>query len=273
MTDLSPVGDIQAVGLVPMFNSVVEQVSYDLQTQLETFRDPKIGLRLLSQKMGIHEKTLGRLLRGENKPGYQTLYKIYRCLLNEKDDARLLERLPKVICEAIKKGNPKKLEGNRTYTLNILQELKQNTIFQELYFLCACHPLSLAEVKEQYGLKGMKVLERMLELQVLEESSPLMYTLGKNQTNIDAAGLLTIGSSLSQSFFRPQMSDDEGENYIALYAEGLSEEAYNNWIKIDEEAFAKKVELSKQTHARGTLRAITFMLTEKMKLQTEKNYE
>lgn len=69
------------------------------------------------------------------------------------------------------------------------------------------------------------------------------------------------------------MSDDEGENYIALYAEGLSEEAYNNWIKIDEEAFAKKVELSKQTHARGTLRAITFMLTEKMKLQTEKNYE
>ena len=241
MTDLIIVNDIKAPGFTPMFDSVVEQVAYDLQKQLETFRDAKIGLRLLSQKMGIHEKTLGRLLRGENKPGYQTLYKIYRCLLNEKDDALLLERMPQVIREAIRKGNPKKLEANKSYTLNVLQELRQNTVFQELYFLCACHPLSADQIKEQYGLKGMAILERMLELQVLEESAFQNYVLGRNQTNIDA--------------------------------EGLNEEAYAEWLKIDEEAFAKKVELSKLGHSRGSLRAMTFMLTEKMKLQNEKDYE
>lgn len=66
------------------------------------------------------------------------------------------------------------------------------------------------------------------------------------------------------------MTDEMGENYIALYAEGLNACAYEEWLAIDEEAFSKKLQLSKNPESRGDIRAVTFMFTEKMQTNAKK---
>lgn len=185
----------------PEFDSLINQVSHDLQTQLTNYRDPRIGLRMLSEKMGIHERTLGRLIRGENKPGYQTLYKIYRCLLNEKDDALLIQKVPNLVRLALENNNPQIIEDEKTYTQHTLVELQRNSIAQELYFLCACHPLTSEEIKERYGSNGLEIAIKMEKSGILSEVKFNTFTIGKNATNFAPESLANIGTHLVQSFF------------------------------------------------------------------------
>ncbi len=48
------------------FSSIVRN---DLHTLLEEFQEQRIGIRILAGKMGIHERTLKRLINGETRPG------------------------------------------------------------------------------------------------------------------------------------------------------------------------------------------------------------
>lgn len=250
-------------------HSITAQVAEDLREALLQFKDPGKGLRVLSQKMGIHEKTLRRLMMQQNVPGYHTLYKIYRVLTKANNDTDLLDAVPAVIKEHIIKVNPKKHTADVKFNGNLELELMNDRVMGEIYFLAACGTVRRDEIIFRYGQFGLEALQRLLQLGALKETSPSLFALGPNQANYSAAGIKKIGIQMTESFFDPRKSDVIGENFIGIFAEGLSEEAYKQWLLIDKEAYYKKIALTKDPNSLGSVRALTFMVTDVMRINKE----
>ena len=240
------------------------QVAHDLQAHLLQFKDEKVGLRMMSNRMGIHEKTLKRIIRLENKPGYQTLYKIYRVLIGAPNDTLLFEKAPSLVRDALKKGNPKPLTKEVTYSVDIEDEILRDRCFSEIYFMAGCGPITQEYIGFRFGQHGVETMKKMLKMDVLEIQQDQTLVLGKNQANLSAQSIKALGLQFTDRFSRAEETDVEGENFMGIYAEGLSQDAYNEWLKIDEEAYRKKIELSRNPKSKGVIRAVTFMMSDKM---------
>lgn len=250
---------------------LTRQVAEDLNRALDQFKNKKKGLRILALRMGIHEKTLKRLMSLENQPGYLTLYKIYRAIVPAPNDSELLEKVPKIIREQILKNNPQKHGQGVIYNGELEQELISNRVMGEIYFLAACSAIRRDEISHRYGLFGLDVLNRMLSLGALKESSPHLYVLGPNQANYSPEGVKRLGINLIESFFDIERSNLQGQNYIGVFAEGLSEDGYREWHRILKEAFQKMIEVTKHPGALGSIRSFCFVATDIMKVEKEKS--
>lgn len=240
------------------------QVCEDLQKALLQYKDEKIALRILSNKMKVHEKTLKRILTAQNRPGYQTLYKIYRVLLNAPNDTLLFEMAPPIVASALEKGNPKTISKDIIFSVDTEEEIQKDRAFLEIYFLAGTGAVTKEFISFRFGEHGMETAKKMLKLGVLDVQKDGTFILGKNQANLGAEAIKNCALHLVNRFARPEATDQEGENFMAIYAEGLSKEAYNQWLKIDEEAYRKKIELTKDKNNHGHIRAITFVSTDKM---------
>lgn len=241
-----------------------EQVQMDLNASLCEYKDEKIGLRIMCSKMNVHEKTIKRLLALEHTPGYQTLYKIYRVLVHAKNDTQLLEKVPPLVKAALVKGNPKVQTKEVIFHSDFEDELIRDRCFSEIYFMAGCGPLSKEYIGFRFGDHGLETMRRMLKMEVLDVLKDGTLILGKNQINMSATTIKLMGLQLVDKFLRAEMTDENGENFEGIYAEGLSEEAYNEWLKIDEEAYRKKIELCRNKENRGKIKAFTFMATDKL---------
>lgn len=241
-----------------------EQLAQDLRKYLAQYSNPTIGLRLMSQEMGIHKRTLARLMEGENKAGYLTLYKIYRVLLHTKNDTELFDKAPECIQAALKAGNPKPLAKEIIYSVDIEQEICRDRCFGEIYLLAGCGTISEDLILFRFGQYGVETAKRMLKLGVLREAKSGHFTLGNNQANLSAETLKYLGIDLIQRFADPERTDELGENFMGLFVEGLSEEGYQEWLKIEEEAYQRKVELANNSNFKGHIKAFTFQVTDKL---------
>lgn len=243
------------------------QVANDLRVLLSKYKNPKIGLRQISAKIQVSERTITRLLNKENKPTYQTLYKIYRVIYSTSDDSRLFELLPPIVQDEIKRHNPLKQNSSITYKKEIENEILYDRCFAEIYFLASCSPTSRDLIQLRFGLHGIETVEKMIELGALKQTREGTYTIGDVQANLDAQTLKRVGLSISEKYAKVQNTQTRGNNLIAFYAEGLSDEAYEQWLKIDQEAFYKKVEIANAEGAKGSKRAFTFAVTDTMSLK------
>ncbi|MFG1494251.1 hypothetical protein ACRXCV_13590 [Halobacteriovorax sp. GFR7] len=240
----------------------IEQVSLDLAKKLDEYKSVKIGVRLLSEKTGVSERTLYRILAKENKPTYQTLFKIYRVIFNTSNESLLLDLVPEVIRKEIKKCNPNKISEKIQYHQDIETQMSYDRTFAEIYILAACAPITNELIQYRYGMSGMLTVEKMLEMKALRISKSGHYTLGENQANFSAKTLKRLGLSLVEKYSKEQNAESYGENIIAFFAEGLSEEAYDRWLQVDAKAFEEKVAIAKEDKSKGTKRAFTFMVTD-----------
>jgi len=241
-----------------------DQVAKDLLKKLEDYANPKIGQRLLAQKMNISERTLSRLINLENRPTYQTLLKIYRVIFDSTNDAYILEVCPQIVEKEIRKHNPTIIEDGVNYSDDIESEIIHDRVFCEIYFLAATSPLSRELVQYRYGLHGMETLEKMCEMRALKLNNEGLYIQGSLSPNLSASTLKRVGLNLTQKFSKPLNTQVGGENLIGFYADGLDEKTYDEWLKIDERAFREKVRLSNEAGAKGEIRAFTFMVTDTM---------
>lgn len=242
--------------------SLMDQVCADLNTHIAKYKSNKIGIRLFSEKIGVCERTLYRLIAKENKPTYQTLFKIYREIHQTNNESLLLELVPEVIREEIQKINPNKTAQNITYHKDIESEIYYDRTFAEIYFMAACSAITNELIQFRYGMNGMLTLERMVEMKALKRLENQTYILGENQANFSAKTLKRVGLSLIEKFSKPQLAEEFGNNIIAFYAEGLSDEAYDKWLAIDKNAFEEKIKITNQKGSLGTKRAFTFMVTD-----------
>jgi hypothetical protein len=241
-----------------------KQVAKDLKQRLETFRDPKKGIKILASHMGIHEKTLKRLLDSQNKPGYQTVFKIYRVLYDTQHDAEILKRAPEVVCDFLEKAIPKSFDRKISYSLDVDRELTHNPIFSEVYFLAGTGGISAEYVGFHYGHYGQQLFQKMVSQKVLTPLNKSTFVLGPHQASMTPESIKRVGLHLTERFSKPEISDLTGENYQALYAEGLNEEGYNQWLKIELESYEKKQQIAGNPDYQGNIKAFTFVTIDKL---------
>lgn len=234
----------------------------DLNRYLSESEDPRRRLKFMAKRTLIHEKTLQRLVNRENKPTYITVFKIYRFLLNEQDDQRLLELVPEEVATFLKNANPQSFEKHATYTQDLEAELRGNPVMAELVVLCATGPVKIAYIKSRFGDYGMKIVETLVQRNVLQMVTQQEVCSGTVQVNMSPETLVTIGVQMVQSHLKPEKGYETGENFLGFYAEGLSDAALQKWLEIDAEAFRKKVAVAKLQESRGDLRVFTFMATD-----------
>jgi hypothetical protein len=249
--------------------SLEQEIVSVIESLLIPFKDRKKGFRILSKKMGVHEKTLVRLLNLENKPGYQTVFKIYRVYFNEFNDVKLLTLVPKVVARFLEKSNSQVLESNKIYSNVADIELQKNPIVAELYILAATGPLHFSDVETRFGTYGIELLEKMLSKELLHQVHKDIFVTGMNHPVFNGETIVSVGSVMIAAHAKPGAADILDQNFISFFAEGLSNDAYQKWLQIDQEAYRKKFELCRNPANLGSTRAFTFMISEKIVLNPE----
>lgn len=246
-----------------------KQVSDDLKQKLSEYHDAKKGIKAMSALMGVHEKTLRRLIDCENRPGYQTLLKIYRALYHTNSDTTVLELMPEHLATYIKKYKPKEEQAGVNVNLDVDSEMQKNPVFCEIYCLAATGGVSREFIAYHYGQYGETVLTRMVSLDVVVPIDKYKYILGTNQASITAETIKSVSLHLIDRFFKPS-NTTIGHNYHSFYAEGLNEKGYQEWLKIDQQAYLEKVKIAKDPNNHGQIKAFTCSSTDTL-VQDEMN--
>lgn len=241
---------------------LVSQVAYDLAEYLDNFPNKTFAIRVVAKETGLNPKTIRRLLARTNKPTHQTLYKLYSIFLNEDNYSKLLEKCPPIIKERISDYNPcdqsQKEKSNREF----LDQLKREPLMAELYVLAGTGPLNKGAIAFRYGQYGLEVLERLVSCDLLVEVDKETFGLSKNCPIFDGHALKYLGEYFVRRFSKADNTQVQNENMINFYAEGLNEEGKQAWLKIDTQAFYKKVEIAKDPKFRGKTPVFTFTATD-----------
>ena len=245
------------------------QVSNDLNTALKQFKNPKIGLRILSEKTGLNIKTLYRLREGVHRPGYITVKKLYRVFYATKDDRELMHKVPNIVKQFLIQQIPNLGEPETVFVPDLEAEILSDKVFCEIYFAIACGPLKKNVIRTRYGQYGLEVLEKMLSLKLIKLISTMTYAQTDLQITFSAIGIKRSGLNLSESFSKPSNSEINGNNHISVYSEGISEDVYLQWLAIDKKAFHEKVALTKKPGALGSIRAFTYQAIDKIDIDEE----
>ncbi|AHZ84186.1 hypothetical protein Bb109J_c1491 [Bdellovibrio bacteriovorus] len=239
--------------------SIQDQVSQDIGRFLQRHKDPRKGLLQLSAKTRIHTKTLRRLVLKEHNPTYQTLYKLYSCLMGTADLGQMLNAAPALIQEKLRRTDPQlKSSPLHKYNVSIEQELIKDPCFSELYVLADTRPFDLKFVKSRFGEYGLDVLQKMLQLNVLRLLENGRYALGSNRSTFSAVAIKAVGLRLTEKYSKPARTDENYANYMNLFFESINEATYRKWLDIDVQAFQDKMRLLEDPSSRGSLPIFMF---------------
>jgi hypothetical protein len=247
---------------ISKLDSLKQIVARDLEQKLNEYSNRKVGIRLLAQKMDLNTRTINRLLDCENRPNYQTLLKIYHAIFQTDSFSTLEESAPKEVIAEIKKHCPNIKDQVSRSLPEIDQELLYDKCFSELYILAGCGPISKEFVQFRFGMSGLETLEKMVELQALKITNNNQFIIGPNQPRFSAEVIKRIGLSISEKYSKDFNGEVAGSNFSGFYAEGLTPEAYDEWLKIDERAFREKIELTKEANKKGNLKVFTYIVTD-----------
>lgn len=240
-------------------STLQDQVSQDIGLFLRRHKDPRKGLSLLAARSQIHTKTLRRLIEKEHNPGYQTLYKLYSCLIGTPDFDQILQTAPKLVQEKLKRTDPQiKSSPLFKYTVSTEQELLKDPCFSELYVLAETRPFDHAYVRSRFGEYGVQVLHKMLQMNVVRLLENGRYGLGMNRSTFSAQTIKTVGLRLTERYSKPSRTDENHANYMNLFFESISENTYRRWLEIDNQAFKEKIRLLEDPASRGPIPAFMF---------------
>lgn len=240
-------------------STLQDQVSQDIGLFLRRHKDPRKGLSLLAARSQIHTKTLRRLIDKEHNPGYQTLYKLYACLIGTPDFDQILQTAPKLVQEKLKRTDPQiKSSPLFKYTVSTEQELLKDPCFSELYVLAETRPFDQSYVRSRFGEYGVQVLHKMLQMNVVRLLENGRYGLGMNRSTFSAQTIKTVGLRLTERYSKPSRTDENHANYMNLFFESISENTYRRWLEIDNQAFKEKIRLLEDPASRGPIPAFMF---------------
>ncbi len=249
-----------------------EQVAHDLSQKIDQFKSPSKGLKQLGQMMGIHDKTLKRLIDKQNRPNYQTLLKIYRCLLKTQKDNVVWEKAPKIVQEFFKKSAFHPPTSQIDYEMDVEKEIVKNPVFAEIYFLCGTGGITREYIRFQFGQMGDDIFEKMIEEDIICPKDHHKFELGNKRATLSPETIKHLAIHFMETFAKPELNDQSGANFLALYAQGVNQETYNSWIKIDEEATRKKIELAQNPDNQGDIQAFTVLTTETFRRPRNKGH-
>lgn len=248
---------------------IQKQVVADLAAHLKLSTDERKKARLISEKTGIHQKTLNRILNLENKPTPATIFKIYRYLTQGQSEDEILKLCPALIKNYLSEHLKLRIEKNLTYLPSYALELQSNPVFGELYVLCSSGSISKEDILKRFGDYGLSLAEEMTNKKVLQQPRAGHYALGQVQIHLTPECILSLGLLTAKTYAKPMMGYEHNKHFMSFIAEGLTESAYLQWVEIDTEAFAKKMELVRNPENLGTKKAFTFTATDTLIPQSQ----
>jgi DNA-binding phage protein len=247
--------------------TIAEQVAKDLARHLDKFTNKSFGLRTLADEAEITQRTIKRLLAQQNQPSYQTLFRLYMVFLGTTDEEIVVEKCPEIIRKELQNRNPKKLRKETKKDYDFSDLINKEPLLGELYILAATGPLHANTVAYRYGQYGIDLLKRLEQLNILKESDKNIYTPAPNGPTLDGKVIKSLGLRFVERFSKPSKGEEKGENILSFYAEGLNDKGLNEWLKLDEENFYKKVEIAKKAEFQGTRPAFTFTATDEISME------
>ena len=245
-----------------MKDSVLDLVSDDLNVYLNQGNDRQKRLNFLSRKIDIHKKTLHRISVKENSPSYPTIMKLYRFLYNVDSDAKVLEKVPEAVRNFLNKSFPEKATQVSEFNDKAFKVFANNKAALEIYLTAAIKGLHKSELKSQFGEYGLSLIKQLIEEQLISESSPDFYTQGAKNFSLPPEMLVNSGNILTGRFAKPSLCYLLNKNFVGFYGETLNDSAYQEWIRIDQQAMKQKIEVAQRKESRGTIPAFSFCIIE-----------
>lgn len=245
-------------------DSLIEQVCLDTALYLDKFSNKSLGIKILAKKTSLSERTIQRILSQKNKPTFQTLYSLYMEFLNGTSEKFVYENCPQIIKKELKGKKPTALREKKSIDCNFFSLIKKHPIMAELYVMAGLAPIDKNTVAFRYGQYGIEILDKMYDLKILDEVGKAIFVLSSSAPELTSQIVKHFGLHFVERFSKPDNTDLRGENVMSFYCEKLNEDGLNAWLKIDREAFYKKVEISKQNNYKGHIDVFSFNATDTM---------
>lgn len=249
--------------------SYLDQISSDLSKEVNASQNIRNKLRIMSEKTGIHTKTLNRILNKENKPTYFTTLKIYRYIYKTENDDLVFEQMPKSVLNFLKKGLRFTADKKNINNSVFENRLKTDPVFAEIYLLSSSGVIAKDEIIRKFGELGISTAEEMAFNKILQKPNTISYTLGPSQIQLSPESILHLGLISAKNYSKPQKAYEHDQNIMTFLSESLSEEGFRIWIKADTEAYLKKIEVMKNSSLHGSIKVFSFNVSDTLTKRTD----
>lgn len=247
----------------PTVNSELREL---LKSYLE--KHPKLTMNALSQRAGVPGTTLRRLLQEENRNEVapHTVLQLVSYLYKERRISKLLDICSGEIGELLKRSFDQFVfdAEKSDHKLNAdHNELFKDETMYVIYKLAANKfGTSRVEVEAVVGSMGMRKLEKLVALKVLnEEQDGRIHAVEKN-FSVD----LKLAHQLSHvlvDFYKPEKVAD-GLNLFYSLSEGLNAEGIKRVKEIEKEAVLKVFEVMNNENYQGLIPYFSIVLSDVM---------
>jgi hypothetical protein len=223
-------------------SSRIMRIQKDLRNAINEYPRESTGIKIISSKIEISEKTIKRILKGSHAPSYKTVLKIYRYFTGALNDRDTVLAMPKVLANFVssKHDNFNLSDDSTNFSYDIDLLIENDSIFRFIYIESATGPIHRDKIGFEYGQGGLRVATKMLELNVIREISPNVYISSTNRASLKTESIYELSKFLIEQKFNTEKCKLLGENSCSLYFEGVTKEVYNELLIIDWEAKEKK---------------------------------
>lgn len=233
------------------------RIQKDIRNAISEYPRESTGIKIMAEKVGLNEKTLKRILKGTHSPTIKTVIKIYRYLTGTLNDKDTVMAMPKVFENFVSSQHDNFIlskDQNVTFSKDIDSLIENDSIFRFIYIETATGNLTKSLVGYEYGKGGLRVLEKMLEKNVIKEIEPELYTSSTNRGTLPIETSFELGRFLIENKFNTEKCRLMGENICSVYFEGVTREAYNELLVVDWEAAQRKKEILKDKRNNGDIK-------------------
>ncbi|MCF8060646.1 MAG: hypothetical protein K9K67_15190, partial [Bacteriovoracaceae bacterium] len=187
-----------------MVCSIEEQVARDLENYLNFFPNKTFAFRNLSKETGLNEKTLRRLIKRENTPSNQTLFKLYFVFTQSNSEKEVLDSCPTIIKERLSEFELDSFEKITPKNFDFLEVIQSDPIIGEIYLMLATKKVDLSYILYHYGKYGSRALEKLVSLKLACQVENGLYTLSKKQPFLNASLLKVLGLRMTKSYMKTE---------------------------------------------------------------------
>lgn len=209
-----------------------EQMVKDLEKLLVPYKNKDIGLRILSTKTLISEKTLKRMIKTESDPHGLTLQRFYEYFFKAFSEEEFLGPIHQYIRNELAKTFVNKKQKVHE---DLEKELRDNKVFRDIFLVSRTGPISKDWIIAQYGLFGMEIVKKMLKDDLLIECEKNIFTEGTLSISKGSDTLKMIILDLISTHLNTQKLQEYGNNMAFYVMEGINELAVEEVLKQTEE--------------------------------------
>ena len=240
-----------------------EQMVIDLELLLAPYKNKDIGLRILSNKTQISEKTLKRMLKAESTPHGLTLQRFYEYffkLISNEENYKPIHKKIKEVLEKVSIYKKHKIDGE------LEKELQENKVFRDLFLFTRTGPVYKEWVLEQYGLFGLEVVGKMIQHDLLIEREKNVYVEGALSISKSSETLKKIILDLIKDHLHTEKLQEYGHN-IAFYAmEGVNDQSLEEILSLTEDYKRKVAAVVLRPENKGSNRVFALSVVDLMNI-------